>query len=345
MTNPIVSKNPLVMQISAGTSNDELLQFLLEKKLAFTDEEYLEGLVFVLAKPVFHDRALAMLNGIPQSVKENYVQKRDAQLQVAEFILQEALQAGHFNTLALIIQNQHFPTEFLLHIAAQGRESTLEVLLDNQVRLIAYPEIMEKMETNPACGPFIRGKINELREFYFRNPAAEAIPEKDVLDEMGTLIAQEQSADGSLSPVTIKQQMMTSLQRINHMSIAQRIHLALTGNKTERLILIKDPNRMVQMAVIESPKMADDEALIHTRNLSLSGEIIGKIANNRDWTKNYSIVMALVQNPKTPISRSVGFMKQLHTRDLRILMQDRNINPVIRNLAMNLQKEKERVKH
>ena len=77
------------------------------------------------------------------------------------------------------------------------------------------------------------------------------------------------------------------------MSISQRIRLALTGNKTERLILIKDANRMVQLAVIESPKMADDEVLIHTRNLSLSGEIIGKIANNRDWTKNYTIILAL----------------------------------------------------
>ncbi len=101
---------------------------------------------------------------------------------------------------------------------------------------------------------------------------------------------------------------------------------------------------MVQLAVIESPKMADDEVLIHTRNLSLSGELIGKIANNREWTKNYSIVMALVQNPKTPIGRAVSFIKQLHMRDLKLLIQDRNINPVIRNLAMNLQRAKEKIK-
>jgi len=100
----------------------------------------------------------------------------------------------------------------------------------------------------------------------------------------------------------------------------------------------------VQLAVIESPKMADDEVLIHTRNLSLSGEIIGKIANNREWTKNYSIIMALVQNPKTPIHRAISFIKQLHSRDLKLLIQDRNVNPVIRNLATNLQKEKERIK-
>ena len=101
---------------------------------------------------------------------------------------------------------------------------------------------------------------------------------------------------------------------------------------------------MVQAAVLDSPKMADDEVLIHIRNLSLSSEIIGKIANNRDWTKNYSIIIGLVQNPKTPINRAISFIKQLHLRDLKLLTQDRNISPVIRNLAQNLQKQKERIK-
>lgn len=342
--NSLVSKNPLVLQITEASANDELLQFLLDKKLAFTDEEYLESLVFVLPNLSFHDQALAMLSRIAQSVKENYVQKKEAQLQVAEFILNEALQADYFNTLAMIIQNQHFPNEFLLRIAAQGKEVTLEILLENQVRLIAYPEIMEKIESNPECGQFIHGKINELREFYFQPQAAETIPEKNILNELVPMITQEQSEDERLSQATIQQVIMTTLQRINRMSISKRIRLALTGDKTERLILIKDANRMVQMAVIESPKMANDEVLIHTRNLSLSGEIIGKIANNRDWTKNYPIVLALVQNPKTPINRAISFIKQLHTRDLKMLVRDRNINPVIRNLAENIQKAKERVK-
>jgi len=342
--NPAISKNPLVVQITEGSANDELLQFLLDKKLAFTDEEYLESLVFLLPNLSFHDRALAMLSQIPQSVKENYVQKKEAQLRVAEFILNEALQADYFNVLNLIIQNQHFPIEFLMCVAAKGKAFSLEVLLENQIRLIAYPEIMEKMELNPECNPFISAKITELREFYIKPQTAEAIPEKDVINEVTSLLTQEQSEDEGLSQVEIQQTASTVLQRINRMSIAQRILLALTGNKTERLILIKDANRMVQLAVIESPKMADDEVLIHTRNLSLSGELIGKIANNRDWTKNYTIILALVQNPKTPIHRAISFIKQLHSRDLKMLIQDRNINPVIRNLAQNLQKAKERIK-
>lgn len=340
----IISKNPLVLKIVEGSAGAELLEYLLDRKLAFTDEEYLESLVFVLLIQNFHDRALSMLNQIPSSVKENYVQKKDAHPRVAEFILDEALPAGQLNVLTLIIQNQHLPVEFLLRVAAQGQAVTLEVLLENQVRLIAYPEILEKIENNPECNPFIRLKINELREFYFQTGEVEAIPESDVLNDLARTVSQDQSSDIQTDQSPIQEKVLTALQRINRMTISQRIQLALTGDKTERLILIKDPNRIVQLAVVESPKTTDDEALLHARNFSVAGEIIAKIASNRDWTKNYTIILALVQNPKTPISRAVSFIKQLHIRDLKSLVQDRNVNPVIRNMALSLQKEKERVK-
>ncbi len=212
------------------------------------------------------------------------------------------------------------------------------------MQLIAYPEIMEKMEGNPECGPFIRGRIKELREFYFKSTAAETIPETEVIEELTTAIAEEKEEDAQLDPAKIKQEAMSTLEKINRMSISERMRLALAGTKTDRLVLIKDPNKMVQAAVLDSPKMADDEVLIHIRNLSLSAEIVGRIANNRDWTKNYTIILGLVQNPKTPINRAIGFVKQLHDRDLKLLAKDRNISPVIRVVAENLAKQKEKVK-
>jgi len=340
----MVSKNPLVLKIAEGKPGGELLKYLLDKQLAFTEEEYLESLVFVLPDHKSHARALELLGQISQSIKEKYVQKKDAHLRVAEFILQEALNAGYFNILTLIIQNQNYPTEFLLRIAAQAKAVVLEVLLENQVQMIAYPEIMEKMEGNPECGPFIRGKIKELREFYFQPTAAAAIPEAEVLEELTSVIAEEQKEEAQLDAEKIQQAAKTTLQKINHMSVSERVRLALTGSKTERLVLIKDPNKMVQSAVLESPKMADDEVLIHIRNLSLSTEIIGRIANNRDWTKNYNIIIGLVQNPKTPVNRAITFVKLLHDRDLKLLAKDRNISPVIRIVAENLAKQKEKVK-
>ncbi len=340
----MISKNPLVLKIAEGAPGDELLKYLLFKQLAFTDEEYLESLVFVLPDPRSKEQARQMLGLIPQPVKEQYVQKREAELRVIDFILQEALEAGYFNTLALIIQNQGVPTEFILRIAARAKAAVLETLLENQIRLIAYPEIMERMENSPECNPFIRGRIRELREFYLQPKAATAIPVAEVMQELVTVIAEEHKEEPQLDEAQVQQEALTALQRINLMGISDRVRLALTGNKTERLVLIKDSNKLVQAAVLDSPKMADDEVLIHARNLSLPGDIISKIANNREWTKNYTIIQALVENPKTPISRAIGFVKLLHDRDLTLLSRDRNTSPVIRTLAQNLIKQKERTK-
>lgn len=340
----MVSKNPLVQKIAGGGIGRELLQYLLDRHLAFTDEEYLESLVFVLSDPAAEKRAREMLGLIPPPVKLQYVQKKDADLKVADFILQEALDSGDAGILSLIIQNQGYPVEFLLRIAAQGGSAVLESMLENQVRLIAFPEIMERMEANPACNPYIRGRVKELRDFYLQPKAAEAIPETEIIEELAMIAAEEKKKDPQLDVEQVKKDALTSLQRINLMGVSERVRLALTGNKTDRLVLIKDANKIVQAAVLDSPKMADDEVLIHVRNLSLPGEIIGKIANNREWTKNYTIVLALVENPKTPVNRALGFVKQLHDRDLKLLARDRNVSPVIRVLAQNLEKQKEKVK-
>jgi len=339
----MVSKNPLVQKIAEGAPSEDLLRYLLDKQLAFTDEEYLESLVFVLTDPRAATRAHELLGLIPQPTKEQYVQKKEADLKVVDFILQEALDGGYFGTLTLIIQNQGYPADFILRIAAQGRAAVLESMLENQVRLIAFPEIMERMEVNPDCNAYIRGRIMELRDFYLR-PQAAAIPETEVIENLAAIVAEEKKKDPQLDADQVKQEALTALQRINRLGVSDRVRLALTGNKTERLVLIKDPNKLVQVAVLESPKMADDEALIHVRNLSLPGEIIAKIAANRDWTKNYTIILALVENPKTPVSRAISFVKQLHDRDLKRLAKDRNVSPVIRTLTENLVKQKEKVK-
>jgi hypothetical protein len=72
----------------------------------------------------------------------------------------------------------------------------------------------------------------------------------------------------------------------------------------------------------------------------VAGEIIARVSQRRDWTKNYNVILELVQNPKTPIKDALSFVKQLHIRDLQLLSRDKNVNPTVRQLAMNYHREK-----
>ncbi len=336
----LISKNPLVRRIVENNANKEMLDWLLEKQLAFTEEENLESLVFILKDEDLKSRALDLLKSIPGFVKENYVKKKESNHRVVYYLLLEALEFHNTNLISKIIQNQALPFTFLSKIAEEGNTFDLEILLENQIKLIAYPEIMDLMEKNPKINNFIRGRINEIREFYLNTEKSEDIPENELVEEVKAII----SKDKELLKIEIEKNALTILQKINTISISEKIKLALLGTKVERMILVRDPNKMVSNAVIESPKISQEEILLLIKNRSVPGEIIGKIAKNREYTKNYSILVGLVQNPKTPIANAISFIKKLHIKDLQLIIRDKEVNPIIKNLAFNYYKGKSGMK-
>ena len=96
----------------------------------------------------------------------------------------------------------------------------------------------------------------------------------------------------------------TALQKIAAMSPAQRLALAMKGTREERAILVRDPNRIVAVAVLSSPKISEAEVESIAKMANVSDEILRIIGHTRVWLKKYSIVSALAKNPKTPLGVS-----------------------------------------
>jgi hypothetical protein len=350
----LVSKNPIVRKIAAGEAKQEMLDSLVARQLPFTEEEYLESLVFVIMDDNLKSKAVSQLKNILETTKLSYIEKREANHRVAYFLVLEALGWKNSKIISKAIHNQGLPVEFLMKIAEKGEASMLEMLLDNQIKLIAYPEIMEIMENNPEINNFIKGKIQEIRDFYLKDDIAEEIPVEEVLEDVKEVIVQElqekqreegketgeeedeEELGGLEDLAVVEEKTMTTLQEINSMSISERVKLALIGSKTHRMILVKDPNKMVALAVLESPKITPDEVIILTKNKSIATDIIGRISRNREWIKNYSVIVELVQNPKTPVKNALSFINRLHVRDLKLLSRNKNTSPVIREFAANL---------
>lgn len=346
--NEIVSQNPLVRKIIQGDAKEELIEMLLSRQLPFTEIEYLESLVFLLDQGNLKSRAEEVLAGLSETTKENYIDKSIINERTAHFILTEALRSNNNNLIGRIVRNQAIPYQFLIELGEKGSSTMLELLLENQIKLIAYPEILDAMESNPEADNFIKSKIREIREFYLSEEKGAEIQKEDVLEDIKEIISEDKAeGEGEAEDIPeelIEEKTLTLLQRINDMPVSERIKLALTGAKTERMILIKDANKMVSQAVIQSPKITEDEVMLIVRNKSIPGEIISRIAKRREWTKNYMIMLELVQNPKTPVKDALGYIKRLHLRDLKQLGRDKNISPVVRQLAVNIQREKEKLK-
>lgn len=347
----LISKNPIVKKIAAGEAKRDMLDLLIARQMPFTEEEYLESLVFIITDKELKSKAVTQLKDIPETTKLSYVEKSEANHRVAYFLILEALGRQNSKIIAKAIHNQALPAEFLMKIAENGDASMLEMLLDNQIKLIAYPEIMEKMEKNSAISNYVKGKIQEIREFYLQDDTAEEISVEDVLEDVEEVIVREQQegkktgekeegVEEELSDLEnltmVKEKALTTLQQINNMGISDRVKLALTGEKTHRMILVKDPNKMVSLAVLESPKITVDEVIILAKNKSVAADIIGRISKNREWIKNYAVIAELVRNPKLPVKSALPFINRLHNRDLRLLSVNKNTSPVIREFAANL---------
>ncbi len=125
-------------------------------------------------------------------------------------------------------------------------------------------------------------------------------------------------------------------QRVQRMTVSEKIQFALRAGKDARSLLLKDPNRQVYLAVLSGPKITEDEILTIAQSRNVSDEILRAIGKNKEWIKNYSILLALVSNPKTPVGISMTFLPAVRHKDLALLAKNRNLPEAVRSGANRL---------
>jgi len=133
----------------------------------------------------------------------------------------------------------------------------------------------------------------------------------------------------------------TLIEKVNRMSVVEKIKAALTGNMETRVLLIRDSNKIISRAVLQSPKISDTEAESYAAAKNVSEEVLRLIASNRKFMKTYSVMRALINNPRAPIDVTMPMLGRINERDLKGLSLNRNVPEVIRSLAIKMMKQKE----
>ena len=108
---------------------------------------------------------------------------------------------------------------------------------------------------------------------------------------------------------------------IQQMSIFQKVKLARLGNKEARGLLVRDRNKVVAVAAVSSPKIGGNEVVAIAGSRNVCDEVLRIIANNRLWTRNYQVKLALSQNPRTPQPTAMKFINFLQDSDLKSMMK------------------------
>ncbi len=334
-----------IQQLREGKVSRDIKVLAAEGAIPLELREQFEVLAFLLKDPdeEIRQKARDTLNNLPLSSVESYLSSREANPEVLKFYLNKALEEKNHRLFEMVVKNPSIPDELLIEAAKRADSKGLEILAENQVRVLASRELIETIRDNPAVSPRIKSLMEEWLRLYYREKPpeeeleeAEEVPEleEEVLEEIEELkeeiIEEEEKRKEARNIFTL------TWEEIRKLPVPEKIKLALMGSKMHRAILIRDPNKIVVEAVFQSPKLTEAEIETFLKMKSLPAEVVKKIATSREWLRSYSIMKALVKHPKTPPHVVFSLLPRLMKRDLADIAKSREVPEVIRRAAQNL---------
>jgi hypothetical protein len=270
----------------------------------------------------------------------------------------------------MLVLNPTTPDEAVADIARDCSAKIAELVSQNQLRLLRHEGVIRNLCSNPHASPAL---IDSICDFAVRSgmglndvpqmqqarvrlfgPQAAAAPPapagptaEDILKELEP-DAPSASAEGEdvkeeEAPVD-EGKRLNLTQRIMKMSISEKIKLATLGNKEARGVLIRDSNKLVCTAVIRSPRITDGEVLSCAGNKAINDDVFRIIYGNREWTKKYKIKMALLKNPKLPLTIGMKFLSTLREGDVKDLARDKNVPAGLQGMAKKMLAKKDEKK-
>lgn len=279
-----------------------------------------------------------------------------------------------------IITSKKVSDDTLVHVARIGNRMMVDIISQNQERLIDNPKITTALLENAGMDRDIRARVLEFRHIFLGikddHPPAPAVKTTTLTDagddvEMLELdddaitdASQEQYEDmdfpeeflqdtpaggeaGAEGTDLFELAKTNIFAAVAKMSIAQKMRLASLGNKTARGILVRDPNRLVSMSVMKNPQLTEPEVELFAADKNVDPFVLGAIGQSKSLSKLYGVRLALVNNPKAPLDIAMKFLATLMPSDQKDISKNKNASAAVRGAArriMQLREEEERRK-
>lgn len=230
-----------------------------------------------------------------------------------------------------------------IYFNKRARMSTVDRLLEMAVRnnltldVPQYKQLVAQIMGSAAKEPPAAEPVEDAASTDPEAPlqmAEEITAEGEQFDEVFEALIDETWDQGPLGNLEFDAEEQGKKQvQIAELSVNARIRLATLGSVFHRTVLIRDTNRLVAMAAIESPAVSEQEAARHAGNRGLSEDVIRYICGRRDWQKSYQIKLNLVNNPKCPLAHAMKLLSHLRANDVRMISRSKNVPAAIARAA------------
>jgi hypothetical protein len=288
-----------VLQFSRQTQNGALLELVaLNQQRLIKNPDIIEAILNNSNRTVEADRRAS------ETKREFFEKERGAQ-QIAN-----ELRARGKDAAAEFIENADF---------AETLDQPDSLSIEDAILLAEHIEIPDSEIDDSWLS------LEYIEEFYEESPAERAAIVNKIIGD----IRLEENDE-------ITGERISAISRILKMGMKDRVKLAMKGDREARNILIRDPNRVVAQAVVQNPKITEQEVEKIAAMRTVPDDVLRQIAINRKFVRNYLIMLNLARNPRTPIGNVVTILTRLQLKDLQNLVKDRNVSEAVRKQSLRL---------
>lgn len=271
------------------------------------------------------------------------------------------LYEGRLDILEKLLRMPRVDMETLLHLAQIAGEPLSELIAVNEERLLAHPALIEKLYMNKhtrsstadrlidlaarnkielAGLPVYREACAALEGELIMEPSEEALPDdllyretQQISEALSSQPDEDTHVETPEGKEVVKEKFLPLYRRIGMMTVSQKVRRAILGSKEERMLLIRDTNRIVASSAARSPLMQEPEVVLLTRNRNISDEVLRIIAMSPEWLKSYPVKKNLVENPKTPPALAARLVQHLRESDLKQVAKSKNVTDAVQEAA------------
>ena len=343
----------IIERIAAGVFPRETMEMIARGFLPLPQAELVPVLSFLTRQPDAGIAAMAQaaLTEIPSRIVHGFASDERATPDHLVLLMRASQDPV---ILEALIRNRAVPDDVVAELARRADAAVQEIVVINQARILRAPQILDALLENPHLSAEARRRALETREEFFdkkaRIEAARIVDEDepdlelpdDAIADLLEKAAEEDATRVTQKPPEVsaselqdpkKQSIFT---KILLMTVSEKVQLAYKGGKTERMILVRDHNRLICTAVMRNPRMNESEIESIAGMRGINEEVLRLIGMRRDWVSKYNITHILVRNPKAPIGVVLPIINRLTLRDLKYLKDDRNVSEVVRVTARKL---------
>ena len=306
------------------------------------------------SSPELAQTARQTLENFPEAMLQGAL-ATDLQPRVLE-LLAEAhhAEAGVVSRLLAARQITSFALEF---VAQNANEAIGELVAASDSVLLRFPRVIEKLYLNKRVRMSTADRLVdlavrnnlELNIPAFKQAAAaiqnqlipEATEEPSFDDELFKQVEQlseqvpidvEEEDTHELNDEgeeELKRKYQPLYAQLGSMTISQKIRRATLGTGAERMLLVRDRNRLVATAAATSPLLKENEATLIASSRSVIDDVLRIIAQNKDFTRVHKVKLNLVSNPRTPFTFSSRLIPLLRDSDLKMLVKSKNVSNAV----------------